>query len=470
MTALAAVRTQAAPIAPLVEEAIRSAERRRRPVLVGGWLRVPAFDPVTAFERAERGRRVLWLQPEAGVAMVGSGAAASFVAVGPERFARALSWWRTVVRDAAVGSGPLAAPLSLGGFSFDPAARRPGGPWSAFADADFAVPAVALVRQDDEAWALLSATVEPGAEPRSVVDALGARLDHLLQPGIDEPDASSGCAQEERDGAYWREAVSAASEAIDRGALLKVVLAREVVARAEGRLPAGAVLRRLTEAYGNCTIFGFERDGAVFLGATPERLVRLDGRRVRAACLAGSRPRGSTPAEDETLGEALRSDRKERFEHALVVRALRDALEPLCETLVAPDEPQLLRVRNVQHLYTPVEGFVRKRASVLELVARLHPTPAVGGVPREAALAVIRRSEPFDRGWYAGPVGWTDASGSGEFVVALRSALLREREARLYAGCGVVAGSDPAREWEESNVKLRAMRWALHLSTADGLP
>ncbi len=469
MSALLAARTQADMIIPLVEEAVSSAARHRRAALVSAWLPVPWFDPVAVFARADPGARALWLQPDAGFAIVASGAAAAFVDSSAERFPRALAWWRGILGDAVVGTGPYAAPICLAGFSFDPEARRPGGPWAAFADADLAVPAAALVRQGDETWALLSAAVRPHDQARPIVESLATQLDRLLQPAPEEPDAGSSFAREEPEGAYWREAVSAATEAIGRGALLKVVLAREVVARG-GPPAAGAVLRRLAQAYGGCTIFAFDRGGALFLGATPERLVRLDGRRVRASCLAGSRPRGATPAEDDALGEALRGDRKERFEHALVVRALRDALEPLCETLVAPDEPELMRVRNVQHLYTPVEGLIREPASVLELVARLHPTPAVGGVPREAALAVIRRSEPFDRGWYAGPVGWTDASGSGEFVVALRSALLREDEARLYAGCGVVAGSDPGREWEESDAKLRAMRWALNLSTGDGLP
>jgi isochorismate synthase len=201
--------------------------------------------------------------------------------------------------------------------------------------------------------------------------------------------------------------------------------------------------------------------GACFLGATPERLVRLEGRFLKADCLAGSAPRGATEEEDRRLGEALLADAKERHEHALVVQAVREALAPVCSSFCAPETPGLLRMPNVQHLHTPVRGTLRGQTSILELVERLHPTPAAGGLPREAALPLIRRYEPFGRGWYAAPVGWLDALGDGEFAVAIRSALIRGQEALLYAGCGIVAASDPDREYAESCLKLRPMLWAL---------
>jgi isochorismate synthase len=245
-------------------------------------------------------------------------------------------------------------------------------------------------------------------------------------------------------------------------AVEKVVLARQVTARAERSIDAAAVLRRLREGYPQCTVFAFARGDACFLGATPERLVRLEGRAVRADPLAGSAARGATEDEDRRLGDALLADEKERREHGLVVGAVRDALEPVCSHLDVPETPELLRMPNVQHLHTPIRGVLAGEASILELVERLHPTPAAGGLPRDAALSLIRRYEPFDRGWYAGPVGWVDGGGNGEFAVAIRSALLRGHEALLYAGCGIVAGSDPEREYAESCLKLRPMLWALN--------
>ena len=179
-------------------------------------------------------------------------------------------------------------------------------------------------------------------------------------------------------------------------------------------------------------------------------------------CPAGSARRGATEEEDRRLGEVLRADPKELHEHAVVVQALREGLEPLCSRLDIPEAPDLLCLPNVQHLHTPIEGLLNADRGVLELVERLHPTPAAGGLPRDAALPLIRQWEPFDRGWYAGPVGWVDGRGDGDFAVAIRSALIRRQEAFLYAGCGIVAGSDPEREYAESCLKLRPMLWALN--------
>ena len=161
------------------------------------------------------------------------------------------------------------------------------------------------------------------------------------------------------------------------------------------------------------------------------------------------------------MAARLLADPKERREHVLVVEAVRQALLPLCQELWAPPSPQVLRTPHVQHLHTPIEGRLREGTGLLEVVARLHPTPAVGGAPQKAALALIDACETFDRGWYAGPVGWLDGSGDGEFVVAIRSALLRGREAHLYAGCGILPDSDPRREEQESLLKLKAMLTAL---------
>src|SRR5262249_44613983 len=187
-----------------------------------------------------------------------------------------------------------------------------------------------------------------------------------------------------------------------------------------------------------------------------------DGRTVRTDCLAGSTRRGANHDEDRALGEALLADRKERHEHALVVRALHDALVPFCPHLSAPETPTLLCMPNVQHLYTPLEGVIQRECNILTLVEKFHPPPACGGFPQEAALSLLRRYEPFDRRWYAGPIGWIDSRGGGEFVVAIRSALLQGCEAVLSAGCGIVAGSDPEREYEESCLKLRPMLWAMN--------
>jgi isochorismate synthase len=259
----------------------------------------------------------------------------------------------------------------------------------------------------------------------------------------------------------WEALVEDAARACRTGVLEKVVLARAVRARTRVPFDPAVVLERLRDAYPNAYVFAVARGPRCFLGATPERLVRLRDGAVGAACLAGSAPRGETPEEDARLGTTLLASAKDRAEHAVVVRSVRAALEGVCSEVHSPDEPRLLRLRNVQHLYTPVGGRVFWPTCVLDLVQRLHPTPAVGGSPREGALRFIREREGLDRGWYAGPVGWLNRRGDGEFAIALRSALLHGAEATLFAGCGIMAQSRAADEYAETCLKLRPMLNAL---------
>jgi isochorismate synthase len=199
------------------------------------------------------------------------------------------------------------------------------------------------------------------------------------------------------------------------------------------------------------------------VGATPELLVGRCGDRVRSSALAGSAPRGRTPQDDARHARELRESKKENEEHALVVRAIVESLAPLCDRLDVAESPRLLRLQGIQHLHTPIEGVLRPGSlpALFELGARLHPTPAVAGSPRRAALDWIDRFEGLDRGWYAAPVGFVGPDGAGELRVALRSALLRQLaegdEARLFAGGGILADSDPDRELEETRIKLRAL-------------
>jgi isochorismate synthase len=228
-------------------------------------------------------------------------------------------------------------------------------------------------------------------------------------------------------------------------------------------LAAGRLLETLRGTYPACVTFAVARGDATFLGATPERLVRYDGATgvVRTGAVAGSAPRGRTPEEDAGLARALRESKKEQAEHASVVRAVREALRPLCGELCGPESPRRLALEGIQHLETPLQGRVDERhraaTGLLEIAGSLHPTPAVGGAPAEAARRFIRDREGLDRGWYAAPVGWVDRRGGGELRVALRSALLRGRVARLFAGAGIVAGSEPERELRETRLKLRSL-------------
>ena len=239
------------------------------------------------------------------------------------------------------------------------------------------------------------------------------------------------------------------------------MLALRVRCQSPTRHDVAATLTALADRYDGCFVFGYQLGDASWVGASPELLVSLEKGRVRALSLAGTSARGESIDEDDELGGALIASAKERSEHDLVVRATREALSSLCRDLSVPDSPRLLRMAGIQHLQTPIEGTAAPGVDLLDALLTMHPTPAVGGSPREPALEAIARLEGMDRGWYAGPIGWMDMNGEGAFAVALRSALLRDREALLYAGAGIVAGSDPDRELAEAELKLHPLLEAL---------
>jgi len=220
-------------------------------------------------------------------------------------------------------------------------------------------------------------------------------------------------------------------------------------------------LRRLVASAPESTIYAFRRGGRTFLGATPERLVRTEGRAFRTAAVAGTIRRGANAAEDAELAAELLASEKNREEQGIVVAGIRELLAPIAETLEIAPRPSVMTLRFAQHLATEISGTLPAGHGLLSVAAVLHPTPAVGGEPRGTALALIDEHEGFDRGWYAGPVGWLGADGDGELCVALRCGVVDRTRATLFAGCGIVADSDPDAEWEESRIKLRSLISAL---------
>jgi menaquinone-specific isochorismate synthase len=257
----------------------------------------------------------------------------------------------------------------------------------------------------------------------------------------------------------WEQAVGEAVQRIKHSAeLRKVVLARDLYATANRPIDARALLDRLASRYPGC--YTFACDGLV--GATPELLISRDGWRVSSLVLAGTTPRGASPAEDSDLAAALLGSAKENEEHQYAAASLQNALAPLCQAMYVAPQPALIRLPNLQHLGTRVRGtLISVDRSALGLAAAVHPTAAVGGTPTDAAVELIRELESMDRERYAGPVGWVDADGNGEWGIALRCAQLDGARARLVAGCGIVAGSDPAAELAETITKFRPMRTAL---------
>jgi isochorismate synthase len=460
-----------ASLRALLVPVLAAAAAHGRPTLASMVLRVHPPDPLALFRAAwaSGDRSSLWLQAGEGFALAALGSAWATSAGGTGRFPAVEGAWTQLCSQAVSALPPRTpergcGPLLLGGFGFsdDP----PTDPlWRGFEAASFTLPELLVSTTPRGSWLTVCRVVEPGQD----VEASAAELDSRWQAltsaaATTAPGREAGqlrIVARRPEPSAWRDSVARLAGAVGRGRLDKVVLARAVDLLADERIDVVAVLDRLRGSAPESTTFAFRRDGRVFLGATPERLVRLEGTAFRSVAMAGSAPRTGEAARDaELAADLLRSD-KEREEHDVVVTMLREALDPIAVDLDVTPTPRVEAYRHVQHLVTSVEGHLRSPSSLLALAARLHPTPAVGGAPRDLALELVGEEEPMERGWYAGPVGWVDARGNGELVVALRSGVVDGPRATLFAGCGIMADSDPDREWEESENKLRALWGAL---------
>jgi menaquinone-specific isochorismate synthase len=408
-------------------------------------------DPGDLLERVPQPDVVAWVHHGAG--LVGWGEAVRVtLPAGEDRFTAGEKWLRSVFDAAEVddqvrvrGSGPVA----FGTFTFD-----------ASSDGSVLIVPRVVLGRDGHGQAWLT-SVSPGGRPPQTPPLMGGLPAPPYPPGGDTaPQTPVRWEEGSLPGPRWEQAVAEAVSAIKAGVLRKVVLARDVFGIAAEPIDARILLRRLAVRYPGC--FTFACDGMI--GATPELLVRRAGREVSALVLGGTLPRGEDAAEDEALGEELLASAKNNEEHAYAVVSIREALEPLCEVLEVEARPALLKFPNLQHLGTRVRGTLAGDGapkSALALAAAVHPPAAVCGTPTGAALDLIRELEHMDRERYAGPVGWVDAEGNGEWGIAIRCAQLSGRTARLFAGCGIVAGSEPAAELAETLVKLQPMRGAL---------
>lgn len=458
LSALCATEARRARVVGRLVCVVRELEAAVDPTLLASRLR-GAGEPLFALEVPDR----------RGFAIAGVGAVGRVAASGDERFEQAAAAWRAAVRGARIDaggtseSGPL-APLALGGFAF--AADGASSPeWDDFASLEFVFPELLVVREGGRAWLVLQARAErPRALREGALErrlrALAALLSGdgvpsapLLDPSpLGAPRITSVLALE-----HFEESVRRATAMMRGGELEKVVLARQVLVDARQPLDPLALHCALRDLFPACYCFLIARGESTFLGASPELLVRREGLRLQTVALAGTARRSADPAVDRHLGERLARDPKQRVEHEIVARRIAQALAPVALWVTLAEQPQIVRVHNVQHLATPIRAQLREPLTLLELAGHLHPTPAVGGEPRDRAMAVIPALEGLDRGWYAGAVGVVDREGGGELAVALRCALVQGASARLFAGCGIVPASDPTDELAETEAKLAAL-------------
>jgi isochorismate synthase len=438
---------------------------RSRRTLVSVTTAVDVLDPcaVAFASRLASDHWFCWEQPDRGFALAAMGVAHEASSRGEGRFEdiarECLGMNEGAVLDEPPGLPSGAGPVWTGGFAFDSQGAGTS-PWSSFAPASMILPELSLCRVGDEAFLTVNVVVRPGDTAAASAGRVAARLTGLrpdpvpmLDPHLtDRPEIRSVLPPGD-----FEAAVDLATSRIAGDETSKVVLAREVTVEASAAHEPAAIFGALREQFPSCFCFCHGTPEAAFIGASPELLIRRSGAGASTVALAGSTRRSSDPAVDDHLGEQLLHSDKNRREQRIVAERIVRKLRPHSVWVQTEPEPEVVKVANIQHLATPIIAQLAESHSAVELAGMLHPTPAVGGEPWPEAGSTIAELERMDRGWYAGPVGWMDSTEDGEFCVALRSALLRDREARLFAGVGVVAGSDPAAELEETEVKLQAL-------------
>lgn len=389
------------------------------------------FQSASLLEELEDPRGIAWVRHGEGLVAWGE-AARIVIDPGTDRFERAASSLRELFSTFDVENEvgvPGSGAVAFGAFTFDPLE----------AGSVLIVPSVVVGRSRGRSW-----TTRIGREPKFDRNEAPAD-DRIRYWGSSAPEVD------------WLDAVTAAEKAVRNGELEKVVLARDMRVWSKTELSPRRLVKRLAERFPEC--FAFSIDGLI--GATPELLVRTRGKDMSSEILAGSIRRGADEAEDEELGRRLLNSAKDAVEHDVAVRSVQELLPEFCETLTVAASPRLLKLANVQHLATEIQGRMSEVHSALEIAGALHPTAAVCGLPRDKAIEMIRRLEGMSRARYAGPVGWVDEHGNGEWGIALRCAELDGGNARLFAGGGIVAGSAPEDELDETRIKLLAMQSAL---------
>ncbi len=450
-------------------ECRESAAESGRPRLVSITIAVESLDPLAVLESIfDPGERHFYAErPSGGWAIAGAESVLAFEATGPRRFTECQGFIdRTLADTIAVGDQdvPFGGPHFFAAFAF----LDTVGADEPFAAASVFVPRWQVAQHDGRTTAVANLVIEAD----SPVDALAARVWNAhakfrafdySAPEFPEGQSAAGSRVEEVGGRRsYETAVSRALARIEAGEFQKIVLARAKDVVAGAPLNPLRLLNGLRERFPDCNAFSVANGaGQSFIGASPERLLCVRDGVMRTEALAGSAQRGTTASEDAALGARLLQSDKDLREHRIVLDSILRRLAPLHLDLRHSARPTLKRLSNVQHLFTPVEAELPRGVRLLDMLGRLHPTPAVGGTPREVVVPLIAGLETFPRGLYCGAVGWIDAGGGGEFIVALRSALVDGARARMYAGAGIVQGSSPENELEETELKFRAMQDAL---------
>lgn len=411
-----------------------------------------------------------WERPDDSFGISAGGTLLRFETAEQTRFEEADRWftyWKTHNRIFSEHVREVDGLFALGGFSFD--ANRSDALWSDFPQARLVIPKWVYIREGDRGTLCINRLVHPGDQPEDLYSFFSERAETFTQR-LNQPVKSVFHPEREVhitgfsevDHLSWRDRVEEALETIKSGGLEKVVLARKVELHSDFPFESLPAVNWLRERFpGAATFLISFNGGGTLAGCSPEKLVSVSSNLLQTEAVAGSIARGRSAGEDAMNEQKLLQSQKDVREHRFVLEELAERLLPISSLLEYPEFPRVRKLANVQHLVSPVKAELKDHFSAVSVAGLLHPTPAMGGSPREAAMAFLQSRESFNRGWYASPVGWLSSYGRAEFTVAIRCALLRECSATLFAGCGIVAGSDPQQEWEETRIKFQPMMEAL---------
>lgn len=441
-------------------QAVNKAKIQNTNQLVSVTQKIDIIDPIHFFETAKQLNkdRIFWSSTADDFYLIGIGHAINIVA-DESRFTSTAAQWQAILKKAVIHN-PYALPgtglTAIGGMSFDP--KKPQSDlWNKYSNSQFTIPEYMLTKNADSYYFTTTVNVKQNSDVEDITHTIYKHKRVLFNTVSTLPEASYITQKREVEPNQWINAVTDAITALKKGEAKKIVLAREIRLKLNNTAKISPMLEKLLDMQTNSYVFAFEKKGDCFIGATPERLVRVEGNRLLSTCLAGTAPRGQTEAEDNRLAAALFSDAKNREEHDYVVKMIQKNIQNYCTQIEISEEPIVYPLKNLYHLYTPVHAILKAGYSILDIVKQLHPTPALGGEPKEASLAFIRDHELLDRGWYGAPIGWFDSHHNGEFAVAIRSGLIQGDEASLFAGCGVMQDSDPYEEYAETNIKFLPM-------------
>ena len=451
-----------------IEKACVRAAKMHKPVLFSYSFRFDVRDilPLLSHPIDKETIRIYWTQPSKGFSYAGLGSVLKYQKNDMQNILKMKDVILESMRmGVSIGDNTFIGPRMIGGVAFNEYTGS-DTTWKHFPRSQFHLPECLATLTDDGTWLTISRMIEIDDTVEDAVrrfkqtvsyyeNRLPVTLPPISKVSVDKyrdvPDKSN-----------YDKVIFSVLNQIKPGKMEKVVISRSHHVKVGKDFKVVSAMQVLRNAYPKCVSFCFSFPGeGIFFGSTPERLVRLKNRFIHTEALAGTTSRGSNMEEDRILSESLLGSHKEREEHSLVLEQILRKLDPLIDDVQYSTTPQIMKLKNVQHLQTSISGTLNGNDTVLDLVSKLHPTSAVAGTPTTEAMELIDEMETHDRGWYSGPIGWIDEKGDGEFYVALRSALVKDEEAHVFAGGGIVSESHPQKEWDETELKLQPILSAL---------